>query len=44
MPWFEKALKEGDPSAQRNIDAIKAEYEYEARQRQIIKDYLKKYN
>ena len=43
MPWFEKALEGNCPSAQRNIDAIKAEWEYEAEQRRIIDEYLKKY-
>lgn len=43
MPWFEKALEGNCPSAQKNIDAINAEYEYEAQQKKIIEDYLKKY-
>jgi len=43
MPWFEKASESNDPSARVNMDAIKAEYEYEALQRQIIEEYLKKY-
>lgn len=43
MPWFEKALEGNCPSAQKNIDAINAEYEFEARKRKEIEDYLKKY-
>lgn len=43
MPWFEKAVEGNSPSAQANIDAINAEYKYEAEQRQAIEDYLKKY-
>lgn len=42
MPWFEKAL-ENCPSAQKNIDAINAEYRYEARQKAALELYLKKY-
>ena len=44
MPWFEKALETGCPSAQKNIDAINAEYEYEAQQKNEIEEYLNKYN
>lgn len=44
MPWFEKALAAGHLSAQKNRDAINAEYEYEEKQRQIIEEYLKQYN
>lgn len=44
MPWFEKALAAGCLSAQKNIAAINAEYEYEAKQQKIIEEYLKKYN
>lgn len=43
MPWFEKALEGNCPSAQQNIDAINAEFEYEAQKRQEIEEYLKKY-
>ena len=43
MPWFEKAMKNGCQAAEKNIDAINAEYEYEAQQKKIIEDYLKKY-
>ena len=44
MPWLEKALEGNSPSAQKNIDAIKAEWEYEARVRKEIEEYLNKYN
>ncbi len=43
MPWFEKALEGNCPSAQQNIDAINAEYEYENDQRSAIEEYLKKF-
>lgn len=43
MPWFEKALEGNCPSAQKNIDAIKAEYGHEAQQRREIEEFLKKY-
>lgn len=43
MPWFEKALEGNCPSAQNNIDAINAEYEYESQQRSALEEYLKKY-
>ena len=43
MPWFEKALETNTPSAQQNIDAINAEYEFEAQQKQLLEEYLKKY-
>lgn len=43
MPWLEKALEGNCPSAQQNIDAIKAEYDFEASQKQAIEEYLKKY-
>ena len=44
MPWFEKALEANTPSAQQNIDAINAEYEFEAQQKQLLEEYLKKYD
>lgn len=44
MPWFEKARETGCPSAQKNIDAVNAEYEHEARQRNEIEEYLNRYN
>ena len=43
MPWLEKALEGDCPSAQHNIDAINAEYEYENDQRTAIEEYLKKF-
>ena len=43
MPLFEKALETNTPSAQQNIDAINAEYEFEAQQKQLLEEYLKKY-
>ena len=43
MPWFEKALEVNCPTAQQNIDAINAEYQYEAEQRAAIEEYLSKY-
>lgn len=43
MIWFEKAVEGNSQLAQKNIDAIKAEYEYEAQQQKIIEEYLKKY-
>ena len=43
MPWFEKALEGNCASAQQNIDAINAEYEFEAQQKQLLEEYLKKY-
>ena len=42
MPWFEKAL-ENSTCAQKNIDAINAEYEYEEQQRKAVEEYLKQY-
>ena len=44
LPWFEKARQTGCPSAQMNIDAVNAEYEYEAQQKNEIEEYLNKYN
>lgn len=44
LPWFEKALATGCPSAQKNIDAINAEYVHEAQQQKEIEEYLNKYN
>lgn len=43
MPWLEKALEGNCPSAQQNIDAIDAEYDFEASQKKAIEEYLKKY-
>ena len=43
MPWLEKALEGGCQAAQKNIDSIKAEYQWEEQQRKEIAEYLKKY-
>lgn len=43
MPWLQKALEGGCSSAQKNIDAINAEYQWEEQQRKEIEEYLKKY-
>ena len=43
LPWFSKALEAGSPSAQKNIDAVNAELEWEQQQRNEIQEYLKKY-
>ena len=43
LPWFQKAQEAGVEAAQKNIDSINAELEYEAKQKQIIEDYLKKF-
>ena len=43
MPWFEKALEYDHFEAQDNINAIKAEYDYENDQRAAIEEYLKKF-
>ena len=44
MPWLEKALEGNCQDAQKNIDTIKAEWEYEALQRKEIEEYLNRYN
>lgn len=43
MPWLQKALEGGCLAAQKNIDAINAEYQWEEAQRKEIAEYLKKY-
>ena len=43
VPWFLKAQDAGVEAAKKNIDSINAEFAYEAKQKQIIEDYLKKY-
>lgn len=43
MPWLEKAQEGGCQAAQKNIEAIKAEYQWEEQQRNEIAEYLKKY-
>ena len=44
LPWLEKALLGNCPSAEKNIEAINAELDHEARQRKEIEEYLNKYN
>ena len=41
LPWLQKAKANGSKAADSNITAIDAEYEYEAKQKKIIEDYLK---
>ncbi len=43
MPWFEKAIEGNCPSAQRNIDAINAEYRYESEQKALLEEFMKQY-
>lgn len=43
MPWLQKAKDGGCEAAAKNIEAIGAEYEYEAKQAEIIEEYLKKF-
>ena len=44
MPWFEKALEGNYPEvAQKNIETIKAELEYESQQKAALEEYLSKY-
>jgi hypothetical protein len=43
LPWFSKALEAGNAAAQKNIDAVNAELEWEKQQRNEIQEYLKKY-
>ena len=43
MPWLKKAIDGNTPQAQYNIDAINAEYKYEADQKKALEEYLKKY-
>ena len=43
MPWLEKALDGNCPSARKNIEAINAEYAYEAQQKALIEEFLKQY-
>lgn len=44
LPWFERALKGNCPSAQKNIDAIKAELKYEEEQRIALAEYIKQFD
>lgn len=43
IKWFEKAVEGNCPSARKNIDAINAEYKYEADTRAAIEEYINKY-
>lgn len=43
LPWLEKAVEANTPSAQANIDVIKAELEAEAKNKAEIEAFLKKY-
>ena len=43
LPWFRKAVEAGSTIAQKNIDAINAEFEWETQQKNEIQEYLKKY-
>ena len=43
LPWLQKALQAGSPSAQENINAINEELEWEKLQKNEIQEYLKKY-
>ena len=43
LPWFMKAVEAGSTIAQKNIDAINAEFEWETQQKNEIQEYLKKY-
>lgn len=43
MPWLQKAVEGGCQAAQKNIDSINAEYQWEEQRRKEIEEYLKKY-
>ena len=43
MTWFKKAVENGNLKAQDNIDTLDAEFQWEAQQRRMIEEYLKKY-
>ena len=43
MPWFEKALQHDFKDAQKNIDTINAELQYEQMKKKEREDYLKKF-
>lgn len=43
LPWLEKAVENNTASAQKNIDLINAEFEYEAQKKAEIEEYLKKF-
>ena len=42
-PWFRKAMEAGSESAQKNMEILAAEYDWEEQQRKEIEEYLKKY-
>lgn len=43
VPWFDKALQNDFRDAQKNIDAIKAELQYEQMKRKEREEYLKRF-
>ena len=43
LPWLQKAVENNTASAQKNIDAINAELEFEARKKAEIEEYLKRF-
>ena len=43
LPWLHKAVESNTASAQKNIDLINAELEYEARKKAEIEEYLKRF-
>ena len=43
MPWLVQAMKGGCEAAEKNVNAINAEYDYENEQKKEIEEYLKKY-
>ncbi len=43
LPWLQKAVESNTASAQKNIDLINAELEYEARMKAEIEEYLKRF-
>ena len=43
MPWLQQAMKDGCEAAEKNVNAINAEYAYEEQQKKEIEEYLKKY-
>lgn len=43
LPWLQKAVESNTASAQKNIDMINAELEYEAQKKAEIEEYLKRF-
>jgi outer membrane protein OmpA-like peptidoglycan-associated protein len=43
LPWFQKALENDVTVAQKNVDIINAEFEYEAQMRKEREEYLKRF-